>query len=197
MQKCLTKDLKACFKGRISQVGGRKKSVGLLGMRLIENALINEEGGSVTTDDLYEAAETVDEEQILSENETMVKIQDEQTVKIDDQAVNRTEDSEHLFQQVDLAEQVENLVQHEEDRAPVSAYSSELMELCQVKASDFQLLGYEEVTADTVWDCVKSRVKGEVPLHQMVDDILSLHIGTLMNYLTISAYKGEFLDEEV
>ncbi|QQE81354.1 hypothetical protein GI364_16065 [Alicyclobacillus sp. SO9] len=71
------------------------------------------------------------------------------------------------------------------------------MELCQVKASDFRLLGYEEVNGGTVWDCVKSRNKGDIPLYQMVDAILSLQIGTLMNHLTISAYKGEFFEEDV
>lgn len=64
--------------------------------------------------------------------------------------------------------------------------------LCQSKAEEFALLGYENVTGKDIWQCVSIQYKGEhPPLHRMVNDILSLKITKYMNWLTMKAYKGE------
>ncbi|MFD2746225.1 post-transcriptional regulator [Paenibacillus yanchengensis] len=67
-------------------------------------------------------------------------------------------------------------------------------ELCDSKAEEFKLIGYEHVTAEEIWSCVSAKYKkaGRPALHQMVNDILSLKVTQFMNYLTMSAYKGEF-----
>ncbi|GGA41964.1 post-transcriptional regulator [Paenibacillus physcomitrellae] len=65
-------------------------------------------------------------------------------------------------------------------------------ELCQSKAEEFRLFGYEQVTPADVWECVSSKYKkdGIPPVHRLVNDILTLKATTFMNYLTLSAYRG-------
>jgi hypothetical protein len=64
-------------------------------------------------------------------------------------------------------------------------------QLCHSKAEEFKLLGYEHVTGLDVWQCVSSRYKKESPpLHQVVNDILSLKVTQFMNWITIQAYKS-------
>lgn len=71
--------------------------------------------------------------------------------------------------------------------------SKRIEELCQSKASEFRMLGYEQVTPEEVWDCVSDRYsKNGVPrLHRVVNDVLSLRVTDFMNWMTMSAFKGE------
>ncbi|WP_211747569.1 post-transcriptional regulator [Paenibacillus sp. Marseille-Q4541] len=64
--------------------------------------------------------------------------------------------------------------------------------LCSSKAEELQLVGYEYVTSKDVWNCVshKYEKQGIPPLHQLVNDILSLKATSFMNYMTVSAYRG-------
>lgn len=64
--------------------------------------------------------------------------------------------------------------------------------VCLSKVEEMKLIGYEYVTSDDIWNCVSSKYEKEgVPsLHKLVNDILSLKATALMNYMTISAYKG-------
>ncbi len=71
-------------------------------------------------------------------------------------------------------------------------YEREIMELCAVKADEFHLLGYEEVTASEVWQCVLAMTKGRGRLHEMVGAVLGLNAGKFMSYTTINAYRGIF-----
>jgi len=68
-----------------------------------------------------------------------------------------------------------------------------IQQLCDSKAEELQLLGYEQVTGNDVWQCVSAKYKkqGEPQLHQLVSDILSLKPTQFMNHLMISAYKGD------
>ncbi|UNK19874.1 post-transcriptional regulator [Paenibacillus sp. N3/727] len=68
--------------------------------------------------------------------------------------------------------------------------------ICSSKAEEFRMIGYEYVTADDVWNCVSSKYKkqGMPSLHKLVNDVLSLKATSLMNYMTISAYKGSSFD---
>lgn len=51
-------------------------------------------------------------------------------------------------------------------------------------------MGYEVEAAD-IWKCVSSQYKKEMPpLHQVVNDILSLKITKYMNWAMVEAYKG-------
>ncbi|MCL6444536.1 MAG: post-transcriptional regulator [Alicyclobacillus sp.] len=69
-------------------------------------------------------------------------------------------------------------------------YEPELMSLCQSKAEEFRLLGYEEVTAEDIWACVQHQVNGPMALHALVSAILGLQAGKFMSYLTMNAYRG-------
>ncbi|WP_224753231.1 post-transcriptional regulator [Paenibacillus terricola] len=64
--------------------------------------------------------------------------------------------------------------------------------LCESKAEEFRLIGYEHVEAEEVWTCVSSKYsKNGVPaLHAVVNDILSLKATTFMNQMTLNAYRG-------
>ncbi|MFC7681307.1 post-transcriptional regulator [Paenibacillus sp. GCM10028914] len=68
--------------------------------------------------------------------------------------------------------------------------------ICSSKVEEFRMIGYEYVTTDDIWRCVSSKYekKGIPPLHQLVNDVLSLKATSLMNYMTISAYKGSPFD---
>lgn len=68
-----------------------------------------------------------------------------------------------------------------------------IQELCESKAEELRLLGYEHVEAAEVWSCVSSKYakRGMPELHQLVSDILSLKPTQFMNFLMMSAYKGD------
>ena len=65
-------------------------------------------------------------------------------------------------------------------------------ELCSSKAEEFRLIGYENITAEEVWQCVSAGYAktGQPQLHQVVNDILSLKVTKFMNFMTMSAFKG-------
>lgn len=62
-------------------------------------------------------------------------------------------------------------------------------EICNSKSEEFAMLGYDSVTGRDVWDCVSSRYKQLPPLHRIVNDIMSLKVTDLMNWMTLSAWK--------
>ncbi|CAM3331213.1 MULTISPECIES: post-transcriptional regulator [Saccharibacillus] len=66
-----------------------------------------------------------------------------------------------------------------------------VIELCRRKADEFHFLGYEQAMWEDVWRCVNKRYAGKVdpPLHQIVNDILTLRVDGLMNHLTMAALK--------
>lgn len=67
---------------------------------------------------------------------------------------------------------------------------AELRGLCESKAEEFALLGYDNVKAEDVWECVSSSYKQIPALHQVVNDILALKITKYMNWLMIQMYKN-------
>ncbi|WP_081411739.1 post-transcriptional regulator [Alicyclobacillus herbarius] len=69
-------------------------------------------------------------------------------------------------------------------------YEADLLNLCAVKADEFRLLGYEQVSAEDIWRCVRERMQGAQPLHRMVEAILGLQVGQFMNYATLNAFKA-------
>lgn len=67
-----------------------------------------------------------------------------------------------------------------------------IAELCQSKAEEFLLLGYENITGEDIWQCVSNKYNKGLPrLHRVVNDILSLKTTEYMNWLTMNVvYKG-------
>ena len=99
-------------------------------------------------------------------------------------------------------EQAQNLVRKKSelsDAESASARENRLNEvvssLCESKAEEFRLLGYEHVTGREIWECVSDQYNGEsLPqLHAIVNDILSLKVTRFMNWMTLKAYKLEDL----
>lgn len=66
----------------------------------------------------------------------------------------------------------------------------EIEELCQSKADEFVLLGYDNISAKDIWECVSQAYKELPRKHQLVNDILSLKPNKYMNYLMINMYKN-------
>jgi hypothetical protein len=67
-------------------------------------------------------------------------------------------------------------------------------DLCWSKSEEFKKLGYEALTGKDIWDCISDKYikKGVPPLHQVVNDILSLKTTQFMNWMTMRAFKGTF-----
>lgn len=66
----------------------------------------------------------------------------------------------------------------------------QILTLCKSKAEEFALLGYDNVTAEEVWKCSSASYKELPPIHQLVNDILSLKVTKYMNWLMINMYKN-------
>jgi hypothetical protein len=66
-------------------------------------------------------------------------------------------------------------------------------ELCENKAEEFRLLGYEQVSGADIWECVSDgyHKTGMPPLYVVVNDILSLKVTKFMNFVTLNMYRGE------
>ncbi|WP_409341621.1 post-transcriptional regulator [Paenibacillus sp. MBLB4367] len=97
--------------------------------------------------------------------------------------------------QVPNDHQIENQTPDEEDPLGGEKLNSALEVLCVSKAEEFRSLGYDSVTWRDVWACVtdKYKKKGTPPLHQVVNDILSLKSTQFMNWMTMRMYKdGSF-----
>lgn len=68
--------------------------------------------------------------------------------------------------------------------------NEEIASVCNSKALELHMLGYEQVTGADVWNCVSSKYKkGLPPLHRLINDILTLKAPQFMNWLLINAYK--------
>lgn len=67
-------------------------------------------------------------------------------------------------------------------------------ELCNSKAAEFRMYGYENVTGEQVWACVsESYRRGWPRLNRLVNDIMSLKANRFMNWLMLSVYKDDDL----
>ncbi|WP_096440380.1 post-transcriptional regulator [Alteribacter populi] len=85
-------------------------------------------------------------------------------------------------------------------------WKDDLIPALESKAEEWQLLGYDRVSVEDVWQCVtvkwqKELKKGELtePLrvHRLIGDVFSLKATEYMNWLTIEAYKGpDYFQEE-
>lgn len=65
--------------------------------------------------------------------------------------------------------------------------------LCDSKAEEFRLIGYDQVTGADVWECVSDKYhkRGTPGIHEVVNDILSLKVTQFMNFITLNMYRGE------
>ena len=69
--------------------------------------------------------------------------------------------------------------------------NKQIENLCRSKAEEFQLMGYDHVKGVEIWKCISAKyTTSQPPLHQIVNDILTLKVTTFMNWMTLNAYKG-------
>ncbi|MDB5085947.1 MAG: hypothetical protein JWN30_2833 [Bacilli bacterium] len=67
--------------------------------------------------------------------------------------------------------------------------------LCQSKAEEFYLLGYEQVKAEEVWACVSEAYGANRPrLYEIVNHVLTLKITRFMNWLTMKELQQVEID---
>lgn len=66
-------------------------------------------------------------------------------------------------------------------------------QLCESKADEFRLIGYDRVSGQDIWECVSDKYHktGMPPLYVVVNDILSLKVTQFMNYITLNMYRGD------
>lgn len=62
------------------------------------------------------------------------------------------------------------------------------------KLREFHVLGYDTVTADSLWDfLINSKWKNQsenIRLYEIVSDILAVKIGEYMTYTTVESFKA-------
>jgi Post-transcriptional regulator len=65
-------------------------------------------------------------------------------------------------------------------------------DLCNSKAEEFRMYGYQDVTGEQIWACVSENYRRGWPrLNRLVNDIISLKVNRFMNWLMLSAYKND------
>ena len=65
-------------------------------------------------------------------------------------------------------------------------------DLCDSKAEEFKMYGYEDVTGEQIWACVSEGYRRGWPrLNRLVNDIMSLKANRFMNWLMLSVYKTD------
>ncbi|WP_338134648.1 post-transcriptional regulator [Staphylospora marina] len=85
-------------------------------------------------------------------------------------------------------------VGRERQGSPELLSEKELMrcieDLCNSKAAEFRMYGYENVTGEQIWACVSENYRRGWPrLNRLVNDIMSLKANRFMNWLMLSVYK--------
>ncbi|MBC6974612.1 MULTISPECIES: post-transcriptional regulator [unclassified Bacillus (in: firmicutes)] len=85
----------------------------------------------------------------------------------------------------------------------VEAYRGQLQVVLESKVEEFQMIGYDRVTTEDIWKCLKSKkwkkVDSDVRLYELVNDVLTLTTNEYMTYLTVEAYQeplGSFEEYE-
>ncbi len=82
----------------------------------------------------------------------------------------------------------------EEQKNQVEELNRQIECLCNSKADEFRMLGYENVSGEDIWECVSANYTDQLPpMHRLVNDILSLRVNEYMNWMTMRVYKGEDL----
>lgn len=76
----------------------------------------------------------------------------------------------------------------------VEAYREQLQIVLKSKVEEFQMLGYDRVTDEDLWKCLKKRkwkkIDSNVRLYELVNDVLTLTANDYMTFLTKEAYQA-------
>lgn len=80
----------------------------------------------------------------------------------------------------------------------VEQWKREIMPALKSKRSEFKLVGYEDVTEEMIWECLREKVwKGNPKkrLHEVIQDIFHLQATTYMNFVAIEALQVDEDDD--
>lgn len=73
----------------------------------------------------------------------------------------------------------------------VDEWRNDLELAIESKVNELYLMGYDKVTAKSIWECLKEtkwKNANEKQIYEMVQDIFHLKPGDYMSYLTLNAY---------
>ncbi|HEU5138391.1 MAG TPA: post-transcriptional regulator [Bacillales bacterium] len=81
------------------------------------------------------------------------------------------------------------------DTAGYEEWKQKLFPVLEIKADEFELLGYGKADREEIWKCVVGQVEkkyGDEPvrLHQFVDELMGLSLNDYMNRLRMESLKG-------
>lgn len=77
---------------------------------------------------------------------------------------------------------------------PVDEWKEEMHVVLHSKQREFELLGYNEITAEDIWRCLKEFIWKGNPnkhLHEVVQDIFHLPIHVYMDYLSFNTLQKD------
>lgn len=77
----------------------------------------------------------------------------------------------------------------------VNEWKQALWPTVEMKADEFELLGYGRIERDEVWKCItenaeRGKIEKPFRLHQLVNEVLSLSLNDYMNRLRMEALRG-------
>lgn len=78
----------------------------------------------------------------------------------------------------------------------VDDWKPKINRVIESKVTEFKLLGYGDVSADRVWNCLLSKVwrKNKVmKLHEVVEDVLHLSGHQYMTFIAMETYQSDDL----
>src|SRR5690625_390336 len=78
------------------------------------------------------------------------------------------------------------------EKRSVQDWKSHIQPALISKQSEFRLIGYDEVTEEEIWQCLKDKIwKGnpEKQVHEVIQDIFHLPVNTYMNYIQMDALQ--------
>ncbi|HEX7063815.1 MAG TPA: post-transcriptional regulator [Bacillales bacterium] len=81
------------------------------------------------------------------------------------------------------------------DTTGYEEWKQKLLPVLEIKADEFELLGYGEADREEIWKCAVGQVKKKyadesVRLHRFVDELIGLSLNDYMNRLRMESLKG-------
>lgn len=84
------------------------------------------------------------------------------------------------------------------ERKRVTEWKEEITLVLQSKLSEWEMIGYRDITIADLWDCLMEKVWQNNPekrLHEIVQDIFHLSINTYMSYATVDTLNEKEEDD--
>ncbi|HEX7063655.1 MAG TPA: post-transcriptional regulator [Bacillales bacterium] len=81
------------------------------------------------------------------------------------------------------------------DTVTYEKWKEKLAPLLEIKADEFELLGYGETDREEIWNCATHQVRRKFPdesvrLHQFVSELMGLSLNDYMNRLRMDSLRG-------